>query len=180
MAISSSPRQRRQLDGRPQIPRSGDLGTARSEGRGREYDVCSFSRWRRHRRIYKTTNLLAGTTSTWNACRPPRTAGHVYNIRLLEDGTSSPAMAPISPINHTGQRRICIKRRRQNLGRSIRSKDAILHQGCDHRPDRSKARHVVCRGSQRIAGRVKRWAGFTKPPIAARSGSRLRAHRRRW
>lgn len=38
--------------------------------------------------IYKTTNLSANASSTWNITgTPPRTEGHPYNIRVLNDGT---------------------------------------------------------------------------------------------
>lgn len=38
--------------------------------------------------IYKTTNLNANAASTWNiTATPPRTEGHPYNVRVLNDGT---------------------------------------------------------------------------------------------
>ena len=38
--------------------------------------------------IYRTTNLNAGTSSTWTKLTvPPRTQGHAYNIYVLNDGT---------------------------------------------------------------------------------------------
>jgi hypothetical protein len=38
--------------------------------------------------IYRTTNLNAGTSSTWTKlANPPRTQGHPYNVIVLNDGT---------------------------------------------------------------------------------------------
>jgi len=38
--------------------------------------------------VYRTTNLSAGTASTWvRLATPPRTQGHPYNIAVLNDGT---------------------------------------------------------------------------------------------
>lgn len=38
--------------------------------------------------VYRTTNLNAGTSSTWTKlASPPRTQGHAYNIVVLNDGT---------------------------------------------------------------------------------------------
>lgn len=38
--------------------------------------------------VYRTTNLSAGTGSTWTKlASPPRTEGHPYNIHVLNDGT---------------------------------------------------------------------------------------------
>jgi photosystem II stability/assembly factor-like uncharacterized protein len=38
--------------------------------------------------VYRTTNLFAGTASTWTKlANPPRTQGHPYNVVILKDGT---------------------------------------------------------------------------------------------
>ncbi len=38
--------------------------------------------------VYRTSNLSAGTSSTWTKlANPPRTQGHAYNIVVLNDGT---------------------------------------------------------------------------------------------